>query len=93
MTTAANIYRTRLHCRAVNHGKHISMSRISVALTAVPRSPEGGTVETWTERDKFGFKGGYSSAAQLIRTKLWSNRGHGTDLLCILITSSGSGES
>ncbi len=48
-------------------------------------------METWTETDKSGFRG-YSSAAQLIRLKLCSNRGHGIDLLCILITSSCSRE-
>lgn len=64
-----------------------------VALTAVLWSPEEGTVETWTETDKFGFKEGYSSATQLIRLKLCSNRGHGIYLLCILITSSSSRES
>ena len=44
-------------------------------------------METWTETDKFGFKEGDSSAAQLIRPELCSNGGHGIDLLCILITS------
>lgn len=63
-----------------------------VALTAL-WSPEEGTVETWTETDKFKLKEGYSSAAQLIRPKLCSNRGHGIDLLCILIASSSSRES
>lgn len=63
-----------------------------VALTAA-WSPVEGTVETWTERDKFGIKEGYSSALHLIRTKLCSNRGHGIDLLCILITFPAQGES
>lgn len=61
-----------------------------VVITAVLCSPVEGTVETWTETDKSGFKEGYSSAAQLIRLKICSNRGHGIDLLCILITSSSS---
>lgn len=45
-------------------------------------------METWTGRNTSAFKGGYrySLAAQLIRLKLFSNRSHGIDLLCTLIT-------